>query len=665
MIYTLTKYLTADYLRENDFIRAYLDLVDEIIFCCNMEALDILSNMSFEDMDDNYFIEYINFFLNGLSTYNIEELDRKVLSEWFSLLHVRGELSDIDKLFRFGGSLKNREKNVFGLYNNADVPNQTINETKDGVIYLITDNNMELDDDFLINQQIPAGYRIGLIRNPDPFLVNGGDKINLEKDLESYIHINSGDSVDLLKELEGTITFYRRRQFDQYYSFSELYRSQYTINQLSKFHERGYYFFGFEVEEHVPFPSEYNEEQNIYNAVNNYSGVYYIGDAEIIEPEIQQDFDLIFVDSGGNIVSGFNFEPLVFSPVSFFTIDNGEEIIFVEESPFPVVCSFSASTTPQSVAPDSAFDTGLIMYGSKLYACATDDGQGSITRYGWECGEMPAIPLPTVTISSKWLVLGANAGDASGGNVTIQANATRAGCWWDDGSSSFIASVYDSSVVYAVVRAAKTPWEVVARIGLPVENVGGAIGVRNLTGASILVYQAQYAYCDDLSATVVTVYDANDDAYNAFKFTMNGTDYYYVLDGTQTDWTDDLSSIGYHLPVDVLFYFSSSHSQINFDYPSNVNYWYAIPVNASDKTKLENMGLSFQSDYLMYNTGFNFEILAVYSDVGETAAQFDLSYLRVGYGKSSLDADYYRACIWSSYQDSTSLQTWKCRITKL
>jgi hypothetical protein len=28
---------------------------------------------------------------------------------------------------------------------------------------------------------------------------------------------------------------------------------------------------------------------------------------------------------------------------------------------------------------------------------------------------------------------------------------------------------------------------------------------------------------------------------------VNSTDYYYVLDGTQEDWTDDLSSIGYSL----------------------------------------------------------------------------------------------------------------------
>lgn len=172
----------------------------------------------------------------------------------------------------------------------------------------------------------------------------------------------------------------------------------------------------------------------------------------------------------------------------------------------------------------------------------------------WGYSEVqPVVGLPTVTISDKWLVLGADAGATSGGNVTIAANATRAGCWWNDGSGSYIASVYDSSVVYAVVRAAKTPWEVVARVGLPVENVGGSIGVRNSTGASISVYQAEYAYCDNLSATVVTVYNSSNVAYNAFKYTTNGTDYYYVLDGTQTDWVSDLAGIGYRNWVEKVY----------------------------------------------------------------------------------------------------------------
>ena len=313
MQYTLTKYLTADYLRENDFLRAYLELVDEIIFCCSMESLDVLSTMSFENMDDNYFLAYMNFFLNGLSTYDVNKLDKLILSEWFSLLHVRGELSDIDKLLKFGGSLKNKEKNVFELYHNADVPNQTIDTTKDGLIYLITENNIDLDQDYLINQQVPAGYRIGLIKTPPPALVRGGDVIYLgEKNVDASIHVDSGDVVNLHKNFEGDITFYRRRQFDQYYTFGEVYRSQYTINQLSEYHRKGYYFFGFELEHFVPLPSDYSVENDVYGCLDSTYGEFFIADGQIVRQQApayagtfaDESSYITFedVDGGGNLI---------------------------------------------------------------------------------------------------------------------------------------------------------------------------------------------------------------------------------------------------------------------------------------------------------------------------------------------------------------------------
>ena len=286
MFYTLTKYLTADYLRENDFLKAFLELVDEIIFCCNMESIDILSNMSFEDMDDDYFLAYQDFFLNGLPTYNINELDKTVLSQWFSFLHVRGELSNIDKLFKFGGSLKNKIINNFELYHNADVPNETLSETKDGLIYLFTEENIQIGQDYFINQQIPAGYRIGLIRNPPPFNIIGGDDVICIKEAWNDILVIAGDDVNLLKEFEGDIPFYRRRQFDQYYTFGQVYRSQYTINQLSQYHRSGYYFFGFDVENYDPNPEYIDVDKSIYAGIGFNSIQFFIENGLIEKPKV-------------------------------------------------------------------------------------------------------------------------------------------------------------------------------------------------------------------------------------------------------------------------------------------------------------------------------------------------------------------------------------------
>ena len=250
-----------------------------------MEAQDILSTMSFENMDDDFFMTYQDFFLDGLPIYNINKLGKLVLSEWFSLLHVRGELSDIDKLMRFGGSLKDSRHNDFELYHYMDVPDEYAPNAQDGLIYLITDKNITIDSDYFIKQQIPAGYRIGMLRTPDPFVFKSGDAIYLgEKNVDASIHVDAGDVVNLHKDFVGDITFYRRRQFDQYYTFGEVYRSQYTINQLSDYHRKGYYFFGFEVEHFVPLPVDYHVENDVYGCIDSTYGEFFIADGIIAAP---------------------------------------------------------------------------------------------------------------------------------------------------------------------------------------------------------------------------------------------------------------------------------------------------------------------------------------------------------------------------------------------
>lgn len=280
----------------------------------------------------------------------------------------------------------------------------------------------------------------------------------------------------------------------------------------------------------------------------------------------------------------------------------------------------------------------------------------------------PVVVLPTVTISDKWLVLGAEAGSASGSDVTIAANATRAGCWWNGGSGAYIASVYDSSVVYAVVRAAKTPWAVVARAGLPVENVGGAIGVRNLTGAPITVYQAEYAYCDNLSSTVVTVYDSSLVPYNAFKFTAGGTDYYYVLDSVQTDWTDDLSSIGYNTSpyIDMLIGMKWNSDETALEAVTDFNYYWSRVITSEDKSTLNTLGLwadiAYKFGCLKYPLSrYSLTLLAVYYDMGITegeASQFIINY----YDSTSGNVAALYA---PNHYTGTGIMTWKVRITKL
>lgn len=253
-------------------------------------------------------------------------------------------------------------------------------------------------------------------------------------------------------------------------------------------------------------------------------------------------YDFIFVDSTtGRITYGVeNLTEIEFSPTGYFTIDEGNEVVFVDQSPFPIVCIDEGTRTPESIAPDDSFDTELPYYASKLYIVTTDDGQDE-TLYGWQAEEgtpAPAVVLPEVSNNIiRYFANIASESIQSGGTVQIYES---------DGRTRV---QYDISLTYGLIYFYYTSSSTVYRRVAQAVNDSGSLSFTNNGESISLADWVFYKTCSSNQATVVTVYDSSNNAYNAFKFTANGTDYYYVLDGTQTDWTDDLSSIGYHLPL--------------------------------------------------------------------------------------------------------------------
>lgn len=107
---------------------------------------------------------------------------------------------------------------------------------------------------------------------------------------------------------------------------------------------------------------------------------------------------------------------------------------------------------------------------------------------------------------------------------------------------------YDDSKSYAVQQwyvnsstVGTTGDFIIAKQGLT------QIAAKNVSSSTKYILKARVAVCSSNQATVITVYNSNNNPFSAFKYTLNGTDYYYVLDNIQTDWTDDLSSIGFSL----------------------------------------------------------------------------------------------------------------------
>lgn len=247
-------------------------------------------------------------------------------------------------------------------------------------------------------------------------------------------------------------------------------------------------------------------------------------------------------------------------------------------------------------------------------------------------------------------------------------------------NASTTAVIYDDNYLYSVYRYYRnvlgaSEW----RIGAFFEAVkdGTALAAKNITNSTLdYIYLYRYATCSDTQAEVVTVLNASDQSFNAFKYTANGTDYYYVLDDVQTDWTDDLSSIGYHLPpesIDVFFYLSSTTNGVTFD--AN-DYWGAWIIDSTDNTALESFGViveqltsgAVSTAVSKANLeSFNFEPIGLYTGVrtGETSSNMTNFYCAEGPSSGNDRLTYGKqVCIWSRNVYTASVKTWKCRITR-
>lgn len=166
----------------------------------------------------------------------------------------------------------------------------------------------------------------------------------------------------------------------------------------------------------------------------------------------------------------------------------------------------------------------------------TDD----LAAEGYE--EVPAVVLPTVSVG----------GDFGTYNILETSTGTEESISPSGYSSNlrlhaYTYAEYDTSKCYAMIWWQAVLGTLAGRVEFSIVNSSGSMKAKNNTSTTISFLRTKIAVCSSNQATVVTVYDSNNIAYNAFKFTASGTDYYYVLDGVQADWTDDLAGIGYSL----------------------------------------------------------------------------------------------------------------------
>ena len=199
---------------------------------------------------------------------------------------------------------------------------------------------------------------------------------------------------------------------------------------------------------------------------------------------------------------------------------------------------------------------------------------------------LPAPDLPTVNTAGFIM---------PGHAVTINAGTTSTGWYVGSTGQPF---VYESTKSYGVGRAMDDIGgnDIDPTVFALVDS-SGELAVKNISNSPVNVGVIYVSICSSPNTTVVTVYDSSNNPYNAFKYSLDGTDYYYVLDGTQTDWTDDLSGIGYSLQQIYTGWCKSDHSNMNFSLWNECN---LLDNSGNQITRASGMGNP--TIYKLYNS---------------------------------------------------------------
>lgn len=323
--------------------------------------------------------------------------------------------------------------------------------------------------------------------------------------------------------------------------------------------------------------------------------------------------DFILVDSSGNVVySVENLTEIEFTPTGYFTIDEGNEVVFVEQSPFPVVCIDEGTRTPESIAPDASFDTELPYYASKLYIVTTDDGQEE-TLYGWECGEEPVV-YEEITL---YYAADSSARTCQG---SITSNYTG------EPQEAYLKQLYtQSGTTSALYLAVYDPEKRYER------------GHYNSTTGEWEPYSMQSL--SDMPDTTDNPYKANIIVCNKFSLVNNWyvTNYPGSASTIRSTATYSIFRLYKLTPgidyvyVDAILYCKASKSVANFN---DDDHWYSYMGEDTAETlqsfgvtiNLDNNGKAIAAGNIGIGSGkFSFKIIALYSDDGITEIETDLS----------------------------------------
>ena len=367
--------------------------------------------------------------------------------------------------------------------------------------------------------------------------------------------------------------------------------------------------------------------------------------------------------AGGIISPDASIDFVVTKPdKTFFTVDNISLTGFMIPTSVENTVYGNQTATSQNIVINNN-DVDLILYDSngepitdqsKLYAIIQLNGTGT--------GNIPVV-LPSVNTDAGYISFYPN-------HYPFGSGVTNTAYVWDYDTNRWILSSYDPTKTYAAIDwYAESSVSGTYGISLSGNAQSGVINITNILSYSIHNYiESRYAICDSTQVEVVPVINYSSILRNAFKYTDYSTDYYYVIDGEHTIWTDDLTKMGFKtvFPLDLIVGMSIDNSTgdliaVTFDYPLNDNYWGTRVKSAVDKELLRNLSLWRDTDFkygsVLNTSSYRYEIIEIYTGIGEGVVPFDLSDFYI--------PNYQTISLRCTGSYSTPVKSWKLRITPI
>lgn len=219
--------------RNSETASAVADLLEELEYCWRDEIAHITDNLSLEDADEQFVVDWFAFYGFPFKTTVDGKINRYALKKWRSFLNQRGMRKTVAAAVTSGGELFMRDPIDVEVYFWYDLPEWFKSDKEDGWVYVVTSDPRVGLNEFVLSM-VPAGYRLRIYLR---HLVKGvQDTWEVTGQLHSERRVNTLGYGPFMNEQWNFTGLYIRG-----YTFAELYENfdpygMFTGQKTTTFH---------------------------------------------------------------------------------------------------------------------------------------------------------------------------------------------------------------------------------------------------------------------------------------------------------------------------------------------------------------------------------------------------------------------------------------------